>query len=80
VSAEPRVRQEPRRAIPWLLAAAWLLAGMACDDRSMSEPAARLCHEVAAQCQLAEGPLGVCERARCDAGEAPPCFQCVPQH
>lgn len=42
-------------------------------------PGAR-CVESGAQCQLPDGPLGVCERAACAPGAAPPCFQCTPQH
>jgi hypothetical protein len=59
--------------------AAALLALAACDSASISAAPAG-CVEAATQCQLPDGPLGVCERATCAAGATPPCFQCVPQH
>jgi len=52
----------------------------ASDSGSLSAPSAARCVAVADQCQLPEGPLGVCERAACAPGEAPPCYQCTPQH
>ena len=50
------------------------------DASSQSAPSASGCTAVADQCQLEAGPLGVCERAACAQGQAPPCFQCTPQH
>lgn len=61
-----------------LVAALPVLSGCDLDSISASPPAA--CSETGAQCQLGDGPLGVCERAPCAGGEAPPCFQCTPQH
>jgi hypothetical protein len=52
----------------------------ACDPSAISTPPSALCSEAGAQCQLPEGPLGVCERAPCPPGDAQPCFDCVPQH
>jgi hypothetical protein len=60
----------------WLLV--WLLAG--CDLGTISTVPAARCTETGTQCQLAGGPLGVCERTACAPGESPPCFQCTPQH
>ena len=62
------------------IAASLLLAGLACDGRSWSAAPSGLCREAGAQCQLPEGPLGVCERHACNAGEPDPCFLCIPQH
>jgi hypothetical protein len=53
---------------------------LACDPGSLATPAPAACAEAGAQCQLAQGPLGVCERSPCAAGAAPPCFRCTPQH
>lgn len=63
-----------------MIAAGWLLAVLACDGSSLSAPPSAACREAGAQCQLPEGPLGVCERGACGAGESEPCFACVPQH
>ncbi len=55
--------------------------GSGCDLDSMSSPAlTEHCSQLGAQCQLAEGPLGVCENIACDSGAEPPCFRCVDQH
>ncbi|RIL05370.1 MAG: hypothetical protein DCC71_10575 [Proteobacteria bacterium] len=62
------------------LAAAALLAVAACEPGAVSEAPSARCAEAGAQCALPDGPLGVCERAPCRAGEAAPCFACVPQH
>jgi len=65
-------------AVAWI--AALGLSLVACDlDPTAAAPTAR-CSETGAQCQLPDGPLGVCERSECGAGETPPCFQCTPQH
>jgi len=71
-------RSRSIRLIGALAAALGALAG--CDPGSLSAPSAARCVEVGAQCQLEAGPLGVCERAECAPGLAPPCFQCTPQH
>jgi len=57
-----------------------LVAVTACEPASLSPGPGRVCTESGAQCQLQDGPLGVCERASCGAGETGPCFQCTPQH
>ncbi len=63
------------------LAAFALLALGSCDLGSGFPPSpSALCETVGAQCALPEGPLGVCERSRCEGGAPPPCFACVPQH
>jgi hypothetical protein len=51
----------------------------ACEPGSIAGPPAA-CTQPGDRCQLASGPLGVCERAACPAGGTEPCFQCVPQH
>lgn len=52
-----------------------------CDfDAFVSEPAAATCAASGEQCQLPDGPLGVCEAAPCPPDAAPPCFACTPQH
>jgi hypothetical protein len=65
----------------WILAAA-LACGSApgCDLSELAGPAPGPCGESGAQCQLPDGPLGVCERSTCGGDEAPPCFACTPQH
>ncbi len=66
--------------LPRRLAASLLILGLACDGSAVSDPVSTRCREAAAQCQLPEGPLGVCERRPCGVGEDGPCFACVPQH
>ena len=62
-----------------LLAALSALLLLGCDGFGSAGPSAT-CTEAGVQCQLPEGPLGVCERSPCPSGEAPPCFSCTPQH
>jgi hypothetical protein len=68
----------------WLrvLVAGWLtVAAVACDPGAfVSEPPPATCTQIGAQCQLAAGPLGVCESAPCAAGATPPCLVCISQH
>jgi hypothetical protein len=52
----------------------------ACDATTFTEGPPAICTESGVQCQLAEGPLGVCERAPCPEGQASPCFKCTSQH
>jgi hypothetical protein len=53
----------------------------ACDLGSMSQPSVPAeCAKIGAQCQLPNGPLGVCQEAPCPPGSSPPCFKCTPQH
>jgi hypothetical protein len=77
----PRVGSGPlgRRVLLTLGLAASL--GLAdCGPGALSGAPSARCTEPGAQCQLAEGPLGVCERADCAPGATPPCFRCVAQH
>ena len=60
-----------------LIAACMLTA---CDATTFTEGPLAICTESGVQCQLAEGPLGVCERAPCPEGKASPCFKCTSQH
>ena len=64
------------------LAAGCLAAFMAaCDPGDfVAEPPSATCTRIGAQCQLASGPLGVCESAPCPAGATPPCLVCTAQH
>jgi hypothetical protein len=63
-----------------LAAIASLLFVVACDTSPFTTGPAAVCREPGTQCQLPEGPLGVCERSPCEAGADAPCFQCVSQH
>ena len=56
------------------------LALTACDISSPTSAPVAACSETGAQCQLPNGPLGVCERSPCEAGLEPPCHRCTPQH
>ena len=58
---------------------AWLTT-IGCGQDFVTQEAVSECSEVATQCRLSDGPLGVCERRPCEAGEPPPCFVCTPQH
>jgi hypothetical protein len=66
-----------RRGLGGLAAA---LALAACEPGSVAPAPASQCREAGTQCALADGPLGVCERAACAPDAPPPCFACVPQH
>jgi hypothetical protein len=68
------------RTIGCLLALASALAWAGCEDSFFESGPAMRCTEVAAQCVLPDGPLGVCERTPCEAGSEAPCFVCTPQH
>jgi hypothetical protein len=67
------------RFVP-ILAAIALVVLVACDPSSLSTVPSASCTESGAQCQLSDGPLGICERSQCPAGEVSPCFKCTPQH
>ena len=56
------------------------LATLGCGESFVAAEAVRECSEVATQCRLEDGPLGVCERRPCAVNESPPCFVCTPQH
>jgi hypothetical protein len=60
------------------LAAFLLFSG--CDLDSMSQQVSVSCSEIGSQCQLPDGPLGVCQQIDCEAGRQPPCFKCTSQH
>jgi hypothetical protein len=66
--------------VRFLVSLVALSSALACELASLSEAPPSTCVEAAMQCQLPDGPLGVCERSTCAAGAQPPCFQCVPQH
>ena len=55
-------------------------AGLACDASFMEPGPTEVCTEVAAQCVLAKGPLGVCEQIPCSVEKSEPCFVCASQH
>ena len=79
-SVPPRI---PRLLIVALFNAFAIISALvltACDPSSLSTAPPAACTASGAQCQLPEGPLGVCERSRCPPGETSPCFKCTPQH
>ena len=58
-----------------------LLGGLgvtACPRSKSTAP--RRCMAAYEQCELPEGPLGVCQEVACSAGQLAPCFNCVSQH
>lgn len=58
-----------------------LLGGTGCDFSDLATPAASsVCTRIGEQCQLPDGPLGVCLEKPCPEGATPPCFACTPQH
>lgn len=63
-----------------ILLSAIVFVFVACDAGDFGEGPAKICTEVAVQCVLAEGPLGVCERTPCRGSAVEPCFVCTPQH
>ncbi|MGH7785673.1 MAG: hypothetical protein ACRERC_02345 [Candidatus Binatia bacterium] len=64
----------------WALLVVSLLCS-ACDGAGFSAaPVAAACASIGSQCQLPDGPLGVCQEAPCGAGAARPCFKCTSQH
>jgi len=65
------------RAGCWSIAA---LVFIACDSSNLVPSPPAMCAEFGTQCQLPDGPLGVCERFTCPKNTKPPCFQCTPQH
>lgn len=56
------------------------LALSGCDSSFISEGPVAICTESGTQCQLAKGPLGVCEASPCSPSEIAPCFRCTSQH
>ena len=66
--------------VRWILITAVCLVATACEGDFVADEPVRVCTDVAVQCRLADGPLGVCERRPCRSGEEPPCFVCTPQH
>ena len=70
----------PSRSTGYLLAFVAALACSGCEDSFFESGPTTRCTEVASQCVLPEGPLGVCERTPCAAESEAPCFVCTPQH
>ena len=65
--------------LPWSLVLALALL-LGCDANFVEEGPADICTEVAVQCVLPDGPLGVCEQVPCADGVVGPCLVCTPQH
>ncbi len=63
-----------------VLAVAVSLLCTACDSSSLSEPAPTISTSIGSQCQLPNGPLGVCQEVPCEPGVQRPCFKCTSQH
>lgn len=64
-----------------LLAAAMCLLFVACDPSVSSAPTpGAACTTIGSQCQLPDGPLGVCQEIPCASGTPRPCFKCTSQH
>jgi len=58
-----------------------IVACAGCDSGDFSAaPVSAACSSIGSQCQLADGPLGVCQEAPCGPGETRPCFKCISQH
>lgn len=55
-----------------------VLCTTACPGQKSGPP--KPCRKAFEQCQLPDGPLGVCQEVSCAAGQIPPCFNCVSQH
>ena len=66
-----------RNALLLLLLALW---GCDAESLSIAPSAGASCSAAGDRCQLEKGPVGICERTRCEAGAAEPCFYCSPQH
>jgi hypothetical protein len=73
-------RSTRRKGRSVFLMLGWMISSVGCDAAFLVEAPVQLCTEAGVQCQLAKGPLGVCERATCEDAEAEPCFVCTPQH
>lgn len=74
--AMPRSWSPARR--PLLAALLLALCTTACPGKKTSAP--KPCRQAFEQCQLADGPLGVCQEVSCAEGQLAPCFNCVSQH
>lgn len=70
----------PSKCFGLLLVLALAGSGAGCEAEFLQAGPVETCTEVAEQCVLAEGPLGVCERTPCTGGREEPCFMCAPQH
>lgn len=57
-----------------------LVGSSGCDARFVESGPTQVCTEVAAQCVLDKGPLGVCEQIPCKDRSGGPCFVCTSQH
>jgi hypothetical protein len=62
----------------FVLLAFCLLA--ACPGAEVATPKPKICQSVGQQCQMPEGPLGVCNVSTCEAGQRQPCLKCISQH
>ncbi len=62
-----------------LVAFALLVTGCPTRTEKSRVPPAP-CVTLFAQCQMPDGPLGVCNDAPCAEGQTAPCFKCVSQH
>lgn len=65
------------RAVPSVLLLGFLVTG--CPEVRGVAPTSE-CKQAYEKCKLPEGPLGVCDRRVCKAGETEPCLVCVSQH
>jgi hypothetical protein len=52
----------------------------ACDGDFVATGPVAVCAEAGRQCQLADGPLGVCEQRPCQTDQRASCFVCTSQH
>lgn len=64
----------------WIFVCILCLGLLGCEGDYLAAEPVETCVEVAVQCRLPAGPLGVCERRTCDSGEQRPCFVCTSQH
>jgi hypothetical protein len=64
-----------------VVAACLVAIAAACDlGAFVSDPPPASCTRIGAQCQLPDGPLGVCESAPCADAASSPCLVCTEQH
>ena len=68
------------RRLDRALALAGLFLASGCDPAGVMAPIPSSCAQIGAQCQLAGGPLGVCQQIDCSGPSEAPCFKCVSQH
>ncbi len=68
------------RSKPMLLLTLFLFFSACNLTNSIESTPPTECSKIGVQCQLPNGPLGVCQSAPCSEGQAPPCFVCTSQH